>query len=481
MSDIFAVVCLTIAIAILLYFLSPMSTIPGPTSFPIVGNLPQLRKAKIGQHYEFYLELAKQYGDIYRLYVGRQLIVRLNSTDIIREAFVENADVFSGRKDFLLNGGKGLLCSSDEFYSQLQKALKENMMNFQTLVSDKRTYEDVYLVETQHLKEHLDRSLKSPIEITKLLIAANLNIMWSILFGMRYEYEDESLKQMSDAVITLLKDQPPISLLEFLFPFLKSFLGKLEPTEPQKTLFNYVETEMKKCRSTFDENNIRGLFDMFILAEKNGEISGDAFSDSNISCAFFDMVISVCNIGVLLDWCVVYMVKFPEIQQKCRDEINKVVGSKRTVKLADRGSMNYIRATLKEISLQSNVVPIMVPHIATADGHLRGHLIPKGSILVGDLLAANAIEKGRDDTLIPEKHLTGDGEFKPVENDITFGIGSRRCIGAQIADDVSFLVFTNLLQTFNIGKCSDTDDFNFKAYLGFIMSTPSYKVKFERN
>ncbi|KAJ8312547.1 hypothetical protein KUTeg_009920 [Tegillarca granosa] len=411
---------------------STMSTIPGPTSFPIVGNLLQLRKAKVGQHYEFYLDLAKQYGEIYRLFIGRQLIVRLNSTDIIREAFLENADVFGGRKDFLLNGGRGLLCSSGESYRQLQSVFKEKMMNFETVVSDKRTYEDIYLSETQHLKEYLNESQQSPIEISQLLVAANLNIILNILFGIRYDYEDDTLKDMSDAEIIFSKDQPPISILEFLFPFLKPLLGNLEQTTPQKTLSSLIEAEIKKCKESFDKDNIRGLCDMFILAGNNEEITGETFSENNILCAFFDIVISICNIGVLLSWCIVYMVKFPEIQRKCRDEINMVVGSKRTVKLANRGDMNYNQATIKEISLQSNVVPIFVPRIATADGYLRGHFIPEGS---------------------------------------------RRCLGATIADDVSFLMFTNLLQNFAIDKYCEKDDFDFKAHLGFIMSTPNFRFR----
>lgn len=100
--------------------------------------------------------------------------------------------------------------------------------------------------------------------------------------------------------------------------------------------------------------------------------------------------------------------------------------------------------------------------------------------MVGDILAANVIEKGRDDTLTPKKHLTDDGKFKPVENDLTFGIGSRRCLGATIADDVSFLMFTDLLQNFAIDKYCEKDDFDFKAHLGFIMSTPNFRVKFEK-
>lgn len=62
----------------------------------------------------------------------------------------------------------------------------EKMMNFPTLVSDKRTYEDIYLAETKRLTGHLNKVIDTSVEITTLLRAATLNIILNVLFGFRF-------------------------------------------------------------------------------------------------------------------------------------------------------------------------------------------------------------------------------------------------------------------------------------------------------
>ena len=66
---------------------------PGP-ALPLLGHLHLLAKqdprASFGQW-------RRRYGDVFSLYMGQQLVVVLNGYKVIRQALVENADVFSDR------------------------------------------------------------------------------------------------------------------------------------------------------------------------------------------------------------------------------------------------------------------------------------------------------------------------------------------------------------------------------------------------
>lgn len=65
----------------------------GPFSFPIIGNLLQLGD----RPYEKMIEWSKTYGPVYQLYLGSQLVVVINGTDAVREALIDQGELFAGR------------------------------------------------------------------------------------------------------------------------------------------------------------------------------------------------------------------------------------------------------------------------------------------------------------------------------------------------------------------------------------------------
>lgn len=79
---------------------TPRSYIPGPFALPFFGNLYVL--ARIGnRRYRETLRLQKQYGDIFRLYIGKQMMVTICGYENIHDAFVKHAAVLSNRPEGL--------------------------------------------------------------------------------------------------------------------------------------------------------------------------------------------------------------------------------------------------------------------------------------------------------------------------------------------------------------------------------------------
>ena len=95
--------CLIFASALLLtktiqrqFSLGKLPLPPGPKGVPVLGFLPYLTK-------NIHIQLANlkhQFGPIYRLYFGSQLIVVLTEPKTIRKAFKQEA--FEGKPDSLL-------------------------------------------------------------------------------------------------------------------------------------------------------------------------------------------------------------------------------------------------------------------------------------------------------------------------------------------------------------------------------------------
>lgn len=85
---------------------------PGPLALPVLGSVGFFRDFKHRRHFALQ-EACKRYGQIFRVYAGTQLVVFLNGYDVIREAFVKKAAIFSDRPNWLpslqngLSEGKG--------------------------------------------------------------------------------------------------------------------------------------------------------------------------------------------------------------------------------------------------------------------------------------------------------------------------------------------------------------------------------------
>ena len=74
-----------------------------------------------------------------------------------------------------------------------------------------------------------------------------------------------------------------------------------------------------------------------------------------------------------------YLVNFSECQQKCIEQIEKVVGFDRLPTIKDKPSLPYIEAFLHETLRMSSIAPMAVPHKTTCDTSIGGYKLPKDS------------------------------------------------------------------------------------------------------
>ena len=60
-------------------------------------------------------------------------------------------------------------------------------------------------------------------------------------------------------------------------------------------------------------------------------------------------------------WFMLGMIAYPEVQKKCQEELDRVIGRSRMPTLADRDSLPYICATLRETIRWRPVTPLGEP------------------------------------------------------------------------------------------------------------------------
>lgn len=79
------------------------------------------------------------------------------------------------------------------------------------------------------------------------------------------------------------------------------------------------------------------------------------------------------------------MIVNPDAQRKAHEEIDRLTGGKRLPGAADRDSLIFVNAIVKETLRWGPVAPMSLPHTSTEDDVWEGHFIPKDAIILANV------------------------------------------------------------------------------------------------
>lgn len=146
------------------------------------------------------------------------------------------------------------------------------------------------------------------------------------------------------------------------------------------------------------------------------------------------------------------MIKFPHVQRKAQEEIDRVVGTDRLPNLDDRVKLPYINALVKEASRWWPIAPMGFPHTATEDIEFNGMHIPKGAFLLPAVwwFLHDPDVHADPEEFDPSRFLEPRNEPDPTTE--AFGYGRRICPGRFFADTSLYLNIAQSLAAFNICK-----------------------------
>ncbi|XP_025770634.1 cytochrome P450 2F5-like [Puma concolor] len=173
---------------------------PGPRPLPLLGNLLQLRSQDM---LTSLTKLSKVYGSVYTVYLGPRRVVVLSGYQTVKEALVDQGDDFSGRGDYptFLNftKGNGLAFSNGDRWKALRRFSIQILRNFGM---GKKSIEERILEEGRFLLAELRKTEGKPFDPTFVLSRSVSNIICSVIFGSRFDYDDERLL----TIIRLIND-----------------------------------------------------------------------------------------------------------------------------------------------------------------------------------------------------------------------------------------------------------------------------------
>ncbi|XP_041432877.1 cytochrome P450 2K1 [Xenopus laevis] len=449
---------------------------PGPTPLPFIGNLNILN---LKRPFQSLMKLSEKYGEVFTVHFGPKKMVVLAGYKAVRDALVTQADDFGERAEMpifkKLTHGNGIVFSNGESWKVIRRFTLSTLRDFGM---GKKTIETRIQDELRPLIKQFKSHTGKPFDPKIILNSAVSNVICSIIFGKRFEYNDTTFLTL----LQLLNENarlfgtPPLLLFNF-YPFLGSILGAhnrvLSNTERLKHFFTKY---IKEHRVEFSANNITGFIDAYLLKqEQESSNAGTHFHDENLVYCVLDLFAAGTETSsTTLRWGLLLMMKYPEIQKRIQKEIKEVVRPGQLPKVEDRRNMPYTDAVIHEIQRFANIVPMNVSRATVRDVNFRGFLIPRGTEVI-PMLTSVLYDKYHWKTpheFNPQHFLDENGKFVQKDAFMPFSTGRRACVGESLAKMELFLFFTGLLQNFTFSPPAGVSgaDLDLTPDIGFVLS-----------
>ncbi|XP_066494475.1 cytochrome P450 2C20-like isoform X1 [Tiliqua scincoides] len=438
---------------------------PGPTPLPLLGNFLQMDVRNIIASFR---RVSEHYGPVFTVYMGSRPVVVLCGYEAIKEALVDNAEAFTGRGPLPMLDETireyGVVFTNGERWRQLRRFSLTTLRNFGM---GKRSIEERIQEEAQFLVEAIRKTDGNLFDPTFYLSHAVSNVICSVVFGNRFEYDDKDFIRLLGLINKLfqLTFSSWAQLLNF-FPSLKWLLpgAHHQFSVCIAALKSFVSQRIQMHRQSFDPNCPRDFIDCFLakMEQERGNPTSEFCDETMIATVlnmFFagtETVSSTSRYGLLV------LLRYPEIEAKIQEEIDQVIGRNRSPCMEDRSRMPYTDAVIHEIQRFGDIVPLGLPHLAMETTQFRGFTIPKGTTILALLTTAlndpQHFETPR--RFNPGHFLDENGAFKKNEAFLPFSTGKRICLGEGLARMELFLFLTTLLQNFSLKSLQDRKEIN---------------------
>ncbi|NP_956914.1 cytochrome P450 2P9 [Danio rerio] len=432
---------------------APKNFPPGPWSLPIIGDLHHIDNSKI--HLQF-TKFAERYGNIFSLRLFGPRIVVLNGYNLVKEVYIKQGDNLADRPVlplfYEIIGDKGIVLSSGYKWKHQRRFALSTLRNFGL---GKKSLEPSINLECGFLNEAISNEQGQPFDPRLLLNNAVSNVICVLVFGNRFDYSDHHfqtlLKHINEAIYL---EGGICAQLYNMFPWLMQRLpgSHKKVITLWKKVIDFIRQKVNEHRVDHDPLNPRDYIDCFLAEmDKLKDDTAAGFDVENLCICTLDLFVAGTETtSTTLYWGLLYMMKYPGIQAKVQEEIDRVVGGSRQPSVSDRDNMPYTNAVIHEIQRMGNIIPINVTRTTSEDIRIGKYSVPKGTMVTSNLTSVlfDESEWETPHSFNPGHFLDAEGKFRRRDAFLPFSLGKRVCLGEQLARMELFLFFSSLLQRF---------------------------------
>uniref|UniRef100_A0A3Q3X5B8 Cytochrome P450 3A n=1 Tax=Mola mola TaxID=94237 RepID=A0A3Q3X5B8_MOLML len=410
----------------------------GPKPWPFIGTFLHYRK---GIH-NFDTECYQKYGKVWGLYDGRQPLLCIMDTTMIKTVLVKECySVFTNRRDLGLNGPlrDAVSITEDEQWKRIRSILSPSFTSGRL--------KEMYSIMLQH-SSNLINSLRKKVEADEVIEVKEVFGPYSmdVVTSTAFSVDIDSINHPSDPFVANIKKMVkfdflnPMLVLVVLFPFLRPIIEGMNVSFFPRDVLEFFYSFLKKIKDERSRDETKNRVD-FMQLMVNAHVSENHKEDPNSQKGLTD------------------------------DEI-----------LAQ--AMIFIFAGYETSSI---FVCLLYPianrldRIAKSSVEINGVTIPKGTSITVPVYVLQ-----RDPTLWPEPEAFKPERFSKDNKDnidpyafLPFGAGPRNCIGMRFALLMMKLAMVEILQRFSFVPCKETDIPMVLGNDGFTTPKNPIKLKLE--
>nr|ADK56126.1 putative flavonoid 3'-hydroxylase [Coreopsis grandiflora] len=436
---------------------------PGPTPWPIVGNLPHL--GTIPHH--SLAALATRYGPLMHLRLGFVDVVVAASASVAAQFLKAHDANFASRP--LSSGGKHMAYNYQDLvfapygprWRMLRKICSVHLFPAKSLDDFRHVRQEEVAILTRALVD----AGKSTVILGQLLNVCTTNALARVMLGRRVFGDgsgggDPKADEFKDMVVEL-------TVLAGEFN-IGDFIPALDILDLQG-----VTKKMKKLHTRFDsflntileEHKTGGsgasahvdLLSTLISLKDDADGEGGKLSDTEIKALLLNLFAAGTDTSSsTVEWAIAELIRHPHLMKQAQQEMDTVVGQDRLVTELDLSQLTFLQAIVKETFRLHPSTPLSLPRIASESCEINGYNIPKGSTLLVNVWAIARDPKMWTNPLQfqPARFMPG-GEKPNADvkgNDfevIPFGAGRRICAGMSLGLRMVQLLTATLVQAFD--------------------------------
>lgn len=278
----------------------------------------------------------------------------------------------------------------------------------------------------------------------------SLEVILQIVFGLS---EGESYQQLKPLLTSWLDltDSPLRSSILFL-RFLQKDWGEWTPwgqmKRQQRQVHDLLQAEIEQRRNKLDEGSTDILSLMLAVRDELGQ----AMSDEELR----DELLTILFAGhettaTTLAWALYQIHQHSDVREKLLQELDSLGENSSPMKIAQ---LPYLTAVCQETLRMYPVIPVIFPRITKSSVKIAGHLFDPQTTLMPSIYLVHYREDlyPNAQQFKPERFLLR--QYSPWEY-LPFGGGSRRCLGAALAQLEMKLVLATILSKYQLALAND--------------------------
>lgn len=423
--------------------------VPGPSGWPFLGALPELRKNPLG----FLVHCARRYGDVVHLGgVGsRRFFLVSHPDDIERVVKTHHPNYVKGANFQLLKplAGEGLFLSENDYWRQ-QRKLIQPAFHPSRLAAMTETMN----VAAESLCERWAEAEATgrPVEVEEEMVHVILEIAVKSLFGA--DLDPRWTKEIHHAVVTLFsffhqRVWTPGLPLWAPTPANRRFRRALDRLD--EIVFEIIDRRRRELRRPkAGGQGSEGNDVLSMLLEVRDE-DGVGMTDRQLRDEVMTLLVAGHESTALtLTWTFYLISRYPLIERRLHRELDQVLGD-RPATFQDLPSLPYLRRVMQE-SMRLYPAFWVFTRTPLEDDVLGGYRIPAGSVLLISCYVTHRDRRfwAHPEGVDPDRFLPERSAERPELAYYPFGAGPRRCIGHRLAELETAMVLATVARRFSL-------------------------------